>query len=182
MFMISFTMLFNGGIVPLYMVVQKLGMLDTGWSVILPTCLSTFNLIMMRTAFAGVPDSLEESAKLDGAGDLIIIFQVMLPLVKATVATVALYYIIGSWNSWFPAAMYIKDRALYPLQLVLREILILNDTTSSSTSGDLAANADIFRQLVKYCTIIVSSAPMLVIYPFVMKYFKSGVMVGSIKG
>lgn len=182
MFMISFTMLFNGGIVPLYMVVQKLGMLDTGWSVILPTCLSTFNLIMMRTAFAGVPDSLEESAKLDGAGDLIIIFQVMLPLVKATVATVALYYVIGSWNSWFPAAMYIKDRALYPLQLVLREILILNDTTSSSTSGDLAANADIFRQLVKYCTIIVSSAPMLVIYPFVMKYFKSGVMVGSIKG
>ncbi len=182
MFLISFTMLFSGGIVPLYMVVQKLHMLDTGWSVILPTCMSTFNLIMMRTAFASLPDELEESAKLDGAGDMVIAFQIMLPLVKATVATVALYYIIGNWNSWFPAAMYIKDRALYPLQLVLREILILNDTTSTTTSGEMTANADAFRQLVKYCTIIVSSLPVLVIYPFVMKYFKSGVMVGAIKG
>lgn len=182
MFLISFTMLFSGGIVPLYMVVQKLHLLDTGWAVILPTCMSTFNLIMMRTAFASLPDELEESAKLDGAGDLIIVFQIMLPLVKATVATVALYYIIGNWNSWFPAAMYIKDRALYPLQLVLREILILNDTTSTTTSGEVTANADAFRQLVKYCTIIISSLPVLVVYPFVMKYFKSGVMVGAIKG
>lgn len=182
MFLISFTMLFSGGIVPLYMVVQKLNLLNSMWAVILPTCLSTFNLIMMRTAFAGVPDEIEESAKLDGAGDLTIIFRIMLPLVKATVATVALYYIIGNWNSWFPAAMYLKDRALYPLQLVMREILILNDVTSTTSSGEMTANADIYRQLVKYCTIIVSSAPMLVIYPFVMKYFKSGVMVGSIKG
>ncbi len=182
MFMISFTMLFSGGIVPLYIIVQNLHMLDTMWAVILPTCMSTFNLIMMRTAFAQVPDSLEESAKLDGAGDWTIMIQIMLPLVKATVATVALYYIIGNWNSWFPAAMYIKKRELYPLQLVLREILILNDTTSVSSSGEMAANADAFKNLVKYCTIIVSSLPMLVVYPFVMKYFKSGVMVGSIKG
>ena len=182
MFLISFTMLFNGGIVPLYVVVNKLHMLDTVWAVMLPTCMSTFNLIMMRTAFAGIPDSLEESAKLDGADDWTIMVKIMLPLVKATIATVALYYIIGNWNSWFNAAMYLKKRDLYPLQLVLREILILNDTTSVSSSGEMAANADTFKNLVKYCTIIVSSVPMLVVYPFVMKYFKSGVMVGSIKG
>ena len=182
MFLISFTMLFNGGIVPLYVIVNRLHMLDTIWAVMLPTAMNTFNLIMMRTAFAGIPDSLEESAKLDGAGDWTIMVQIMLPLVKATIATIALYYIIGNWNSWFPAAMYLKKRDLYPLQLVLREILILNDTTSVSSSGEMAANADVFKALVKYCTIIVSSVPMLVVYPFVMKYFKSGVMVGSIKG
>ena len=183
MFLISFTMLFSGGIVPLYIVIQKLHMLDTPWAIILPMCVSTFNLIIMRTAFASVPAELEESAKLDGAGDLTIIFRIMLPLVKATVATIALYYIVAHWNSWFPAAMYIKDRALYPLQLVLREILIINDTTTTAASaGEVAANLDVYRQLVKYCTIIVSSAPMVILYPFVMKYFKSGVMIGSIKG
>lgn len=183
MFLISFTMLFNGGIVPLYLVIQKLHMLNTPWSVILPACVSTFNLIIMKTAFASVPAELEESARLDGAGDLTIIFRIMLPLVKATTATIALYYIVGHWNSWFPAAMYLKDRALYPLQLVLREILIINDTTTSAASAsEVAGNLDIYRQLVKYSTIIISSAPMVILYPFVMKYFKSGVMVGSIKG
>lgn len=184
MFLISFTMLFSGGIIPLYIVIQKLHLLDNRLALILPACVSTFNLIIMRTAFAAVPAEMEESAKLDGAGDLTIIFRVMLPLVKATVATITLYYVIAHWNSWFPAAMYIKNRALYPLQLVLREILIINDTTSgaNATASDAAANADVYRQLVKYCTIIVSSIPMVVIYPFVMKYFKSGVMIGSIKG
>lgn len=183
MFLISFTMLFSGGIVPLYIVVQKLHMLDTPLSIVLPVCVSTFNLIIMRTAFASIPDEMEESAKLDGAGDLTIIFRIMLPLVKATVATIALYYIISHWNSWFPAAMYLRDRALYPLQLVLREILIINDTTTTAASAsEVAGNMDIYRQLVKYSTIIISSAPMVILYPFVMKYFKSGVMIGSIKG
>lgn len=183
MFLISFTMLFSGGIVPLYIVIQKLHMLDTPMAIILPMCVSTFNLIIMRTAFASIPADMEESAKLDGAGDLTIIFRIMLPLVKATVATIALYYIIGHWNSWFPAAMYLRDRALYPLQLVLREILIINDTTTTAASAsEVAGNMDNYRQLVKYSTIIISSLPMVVLYPFVMKYFKSGVMIGSIKG
>lgn len=188
MMLISFTMLFSGGIVPSYIVVQKLHLIDTCWAVILPACVSSFNLIIMRTAFMSVPPSLEESARLDGASDLVVIFQVLLPLVKATVATIALYYIIGHWNSWFQAAMYLQDRKLYPLQLVLREILIINDTTSSAASAssvsavDAAANMDVYKQLVKYCTIIVSSAPIIAVYPFVMKYFKSGVMIGSIKG
>lgn len=186
MMLISFTMLFSGGIIPSYIVVQKLHMLDTCWAVILPMCVSSFNLIIMRTAFASVPPALEESARLDGAGDLVVIFQVLLPLVKATVATIALYYIIAHWNSWFQASMYLQDRKLYPLQLVLREILIINDTTSTSaanmSAADAASNMDVYKQLVKYCTIIVSSAPIIAVYPFVMKYFKSGVMVGSIKG
>lgn len=185
MFFISFTMLFSGGIVPTYIIIQKLHLLDTRLSIILPSCVSTFNLIMMRTAFAAVPSELEESAKLDGASNLTIIFKIMLPLVKATVATITLYYVIAHWNSWFSAAMYLKDRMKYPLQLVLREILIMNDTTSTASdaaSMAITESADTYKQLVKYCTIIVSSLPMIIIYPFVMKYFKSGVMVGSIKG
>ncbi|MDO5424576.1 MAG: carbohydrate ABC transporter permease [Eubacteriales bacterium] len=186
MLLISFTMLFSGGIVPSYIVMQKLHLLNTRWAVILPSCVSTFNLILMRTGFSAVPKELEESARLDGAGDLVVIFQVLLPLVKATVATVALYYIIGHWNEWFQASMYLQDRELYPLQLVLREILIINDTTSTAAAATSAANAtanmDVYKQLVKYCTIIVSSAPIIIVYPFVMKYFESGVMVGSIKG
>lgn len=181
-FMISFTMLFNGGIVPMYLLIQKLHLLDTPWAVILPACVSPFNLIIMRTAFASLPPELEESARLDGASDLSVIFQVLVPLVKATIATIALYYIIAHWNSWFPASMYLKNRDLYPLQLVLREILIMNDITTATSASDLLANLSSYKQIVKYCTIIVSSAPMIILYPFVMKYFKTGVMVGSIKG
>lgn len=182
MLFVSFTMLFNGGIIPTYIVVQKLGLLNTGWSLILPFCVSAYNLVIMRTAFTTIPPSLEESARLDGAGELTIIFQVLLPLVKATVATITLYYVVQHWNSWFPAAMYIQERTKYPLQLVLREILIINDTSSTSNAADLLQNASLYKQLVKYCTIMVSSLPMFVMYPFVMKYFERGVMIGSIKG
>lgn len=184
MMLISFTMIFGGGIVPSYIIMQKLALLNTRWAVILPACVSTYNLIIMRTAFQTVPPALEESARLDGAGDLTVIFQVLLPLVKASVATIALYYIIAHWNSWFQASMYLQDRELFPLQLVLREILIVNDanTASSMTTLDAVSDANAFKQLVKYAVIIVSSAPMLVVYPFVMKYFESGVMVGAVKG
>ncbi len=184
MMLISFTMIFGGGIVPSYIIIQKLGLLNTRWAVILPACVSTYNLIIMRTAFQTVPPALEESARLDGAGDLTVIFQVLLPLVKASVATIALYYIIQHWNSWFQASMYLQNRELFPLQLVLREILIVNDanTASSMSTLDAVSDANAYKQLVKYAVIIVSSAPMLAVYPFVMKYFESGVMVGAVKG
>lgn len=182
MLFVSFTMLFGGGIIPTYLVVQKLRLLNTGWALILPFCVSAYNLVIMRTAFTTVPASLEESARLDGAGELTIVFQVLLPLVKATVATITLYYVVQHWNSWFPAAMYIQDRTKYPLQLVLREILIVNDTSSTSNATDMLQNASLYKQLVKYCTIIVSSLPMFIAYPFAMKYFEQGVMIGSIKG
>lgn len=183
MLFVSFTMLFNGGMVAFYMVVKGIGLLDTRWAVILPTCVSVFNLILVRTAMSTVPKSLEESAMLDGAGPVRIMFQIYLPLIKATLATVILYYAVAHWNSWFNASLFLKDRGKFPLQLILREILIANDSASSATqSGQVAGNADLYRQLTKYCTIMVATVPVLCFYPFIMKYFEKGVMIGSIKG
>ncbi len=188
MFLISFTMLFSGGIVPLYILVtQDLHMFDSRWSLILPHCMSAFYLILVRTAMQNVPESLEESAMLDGAGRFTILFQIMLPLIKATLATVILYYIIGNWNSWFSAMIYLRSKDKFPLQLVLKEILVT--TSNSNTNVDISvlgsgdsADAILYKQLVKYCTIIVSTVPMFIFYPFVQKYFESGVMIGAIKG
>lgn len=188
MFLISFTMLFSGGIVPLYILVtQDLHMFDSRWALILPHCMSAFYLILVRTALQNVPDSLEESAMLDGAGRFTILFQIMLPLIKATMATVILYYIIGNWNSWFSAMIYLRSKDKFPLQLVLKEILVT--TSNSNTNVDISvlgsgdsADAVLYKQLVKYCTIVVSTVPMFIFYPFVQKYFESGVMIGAIKG
>lgn len=188
MFLISFTMLFSGGIVPLYILVtQNLGLFDNRLALILPGCMSAFYLVLVRTALQNVPDSLEESAMLDGAGRFTILFQIMLPLIKATMATVILYYIIGNWNSWFSAMIYLRSKDKYPLQLVLKEILVT--TSNSNTNVDISilgsgdsADAILYKQLVKYCTIVVSTVPMFIFYPFVQKYFESGVMIGAIKG
>ncbi len=184
MLIISFTMLFNGGIIPFYMVVKGLGMYNTRASLIIPVCVSAFNLILVRTAMQGVPVSLEESAKLDGATPMQILFQIILPLIKPTLATVLMYYAIGHWNSWFQASIFLTDRSKFPLQLILREVLITNDTSSATTSSsaEMAGMADLYKQLIKYCTIMVSTVPVLCFYPFIMKYFKSGVMIGAIKG
>ena len=188
MFLISFTMLFSGGIVPLYILVtQNLGLFDNRLALILPGCMSAFYLILVRTALQNVPESLEESAMLDGAGRFTILFQIMLPLIKATLATVILYYIIGNWNSWFSAMIYLRSKDKFPLQLVLKEILVT--TSNSNTNVDISvlgsgdsADAILYKQLVKYCTIVVSTVPMFIFYPFVQKYFESGVMIGAIKG
>ena len=186
---ISFTMLFSGGIVTLYILVtQTLNMYDSRWALILPNCMSAFYLILVRTAMQNVPDSLEESAMLDGAGRFTILFQIMLPLIKATLATVILYYVIGNWNSWFNAMIYIRSEDKKPLQLILKELLV--DTNSSSNanvdisvlaSGE-SGDAVLYKQLMKYCTIMVSTVPMFIFYPFIQKYFESGVMIGAIKG
>lgn len=187
MLVISFTMLFNGGMVAFYIVVKNIGLLDSRWAVILPTCVSAFNLILVRTAMSAIPKSLEESAMLDGAGRFTILFQIMLPLIKATLATVILYYIIGNWNSWFSAMIYLRTKDKFPLQLVLKEILVTTNNSNSNidisvlSSGD-SADAVLYKQLVKYCTIVVSTVPMFIFYPFVQKYFESGVMIGAIKG
>lgn len=189
MLIISFTMLFSGGIVTLYILVtQTLNMYDSRWALILPNCMSAFYLILVRTAMQNVPDSLEESAMLDGAGRFTILFQIMLPLIKATLATVILYYVIGNWNSWFSAMIYIRSEDKKPLQLILKELLV--DTNSSSNanvdisvlaSGE-SGDAVLYKQLMKYCTIMVSTVPMFIFYPFIQKYFESGVMIGAIKG
>ena len=182
-FLIMFTMWFDGGLIPRYMVVRKLGMLDTRSALILPTAMSTFNFIIMRTALSEVPDGLVESATIDGAGHLTIMFRIVMPVTKATIAVIALYYAVGIWNSWFNANIYLtKARHLRPLQLVLRDILINADTNSINVPSDAASAADLYRPLVQYTTIVIATAPILAVYPFIQKYFVTGVMLGSIKG
>ena len=183
---ISFTMLFSGGIIPSYILVTPyLDMYDSRWALIIPTCMNAFNLILIRTALQNVPASLEESAMLDGAGRFTILFRIMLPLIKATLATVVLYFVIGNWNSWFNAMIYLRTRSKFPLQLVLREILITASdaaTTGTVTSSTETGDTALYRQLTQYCTIIVSTVPIFIFYPFIQKYFESGVMIGAIKG
>lgn len=180
-FLIAFTMLFSGGLIPTYMVVKNLHLVDTPWAVILPKCMSVFNIMIMRTSFKGLPDGLEEAARIDGAGPFRIFVSIVLPVSKAILAVVVLFYAVYHWNSWFNASIYLKDRKLYPLQLLLREIVIQNQTSSLEDFGDPGA-MNLSRLLVKYGVIMVSILPMMVIYPFVQKYFVTGVMIGSIKG
>ncbi len=180
MFMIVFTMFFHGGLVPLYLIVKNVGLLDSLWATIIPFSMSTFNLIIMRTAFMGIPDGLEESAKIDGANHFTILFRIILPLSMPVIAVMVLYYAVDKWNGWFYASVFIKSRELFPLQLVLREILISNSTDSMST-GVSAADRHQIGETIKYATIVVATLPVLCIYPFVQRYFVKGVMVGSLK-
>ncbi|WP_211745606.1 carbohydrate ABC transporter permease [Paenibacillus sp. Marseille-Q4541] len=181
MFLIIFTMFFSGGLIPLYLVVKGVGLLDSLWSTIIPFSISTFNLIIMRTAFMGIPDSLEESAKIDGANHFTILFRIIIPLSMPVIAVMILYYAVDKWNGWFYASVFIKTRELFPLQLVLREILISNSTESMST-GASAGDRFQIGETIKYATIMVATVPILCVYPFVQRFFVKGVMVGSLKG
>lgn len=181
MFFIVFTMFFNGGLIPLYLMVKNVGLLDSLWSTIIPFSISTFNLIIMRTAFMGIPDGLEESAKIDGANHFTILFRIIIPLSMPVIAVMILYYAVDKWNGWFYASVFIKTRDLFPLQLILREILISNSTDSMAAS---ASAGDRFQigETIKYATIVVATVPVLCLYPFVQRFFVKGVMVGSLKG
>jgi putative aldouronate transport system permease protein len=181
MFMIVFTMFFNGGLIPTYLLVNELGMLDSRWALIIPAAMSAYNLIIMRTAFQGIPVSLEESAKLDGANDFTVLFRIVLPLSMPVVAVMILFYGVGHWNGWFSALIYLRTRDLYPLQLILREILITNSTDSMMT-GVGGGERAMIGETIKYATIIVATVPILLLYPFLQKYFVKGVMIGAIKG
>jgi putative aldouronate transport system permease protein len=181
-FFVTFTMMFSGGLIPFYMVVRNLGWIDKRIALIVPGSISVFNVIVMRTAFMGIPVSLEESAKLDGAGHMVILFNIILPLSKAVIAVIVLFVAVSHWNSWFFAMIFIQTRALYPLQLILREILVQNDTSKVMVGSDAVAQMDLYKPLVQYCTTIVATLPILMIYPFVQKYFVTGVMIGSLKG
>jgi len=182
MFFILITMYFSGGMIPLYLTVLNLGLLNNRFALILPTLISTFNLIVMRTGFAAVPDSLEESAKLDGANDLQILFRIYLPTCKAIVAVMILFYAVDHWNLWFNAMLFIRDRTLFPLQLILRELLITGDMSSMGAVGGLEGEDMLYIALIRYTTIIVATLPILFVYPFLQKYFVKGVMIGSVKG
>lgn len=181
MLMITFTMFFNGGLVPYYLVIKGLGLLNNRLALIIPTCLSAFNLIIMRTSFAEIPDSLEESAKIDGANDFTILFKIFVPLSKATISVLILFYAVFHWNAWFNALIFIRDRNLYPLQIFLREI-VLDSSLGTMSIESAQQKLDLYKLLLKYCTIIVSIVPILCVYPFIQKYFVKGVMIGAIKG
>ncbi|MCH1638493.1 carbohydrate ABC transporter permease [Paenibacillus timonensis] len=181
MFLIVFTMFFGGGLIPMYLVVKGVGLLDSLWSTIIPFAISTFNLIIMRTSFMGIPDSLEESAKIDGANHFTILFRIIIPLSMPVIAVMILYYAVDKWNGWFYASVFIKSRELFPLQLVLREILISNSTDSMSI-GASAGDRFQIGETIKYATIIVATFPIMCVYPFLQRYFVKGVMVGSLKG
>lgn len=180
-FIIIFTMYFNGGLIPSYMVVKNLGLVDSFLALILPVAINTWNLIILRTAMNEMPQSLLEAARMDGANDWTILTKVVVPLVKPTLAVLALYYIVQHWNSWFNAMIYLRSREKFPLQLILREILIANTSNSASSMGMDLSQMDQYKQLVKYCTTMLATVPILCIYPFLQKYFVKGVLIGSVK-
>ena len=179
---IVFTMYLYGGLIPFCLTVRNLGLYNTRLALILPVAVNTWNLIVMRTSMSQVPDSLEEAAKIDGANDFVILFRVILPVIKSTVAVMVLFYAVQHWNSWFNAMIFLQDRSKYPLQLFLREILLsgsMTDIAAGSTGEDV--NNVLTMNMLKYCTIVVSTLPILCIYPFLQKYFVKGVMIGSVK-
>jgi putative aldouronate transport system permease protein len=182
MIYIVITMYFSGGLIPFYLVVKNLHLINSPLSIILPGAVSVFNLIIMRTYFLGIPDSLEESAVIDGANDFTVFFRIILPLSMPVVAVMIVYYGVGRWNEWFNAMIFLSDATWQPLQLLLRNILNQNDAAkflkNVTDSGDAAAQA----RLIKYALIMITVFPILFVYPFVQKYFIKGVMVGSLKG
>ena len=181
MILIIITMFFSGGMIPFYFSVRDLGLENTHWALIFPAAINTFNLIIMKTAFLGVPESLTESANLDGAGHIRILLNIVLPVTKSSLAVIGLYYAVEHWSSWFNAMLFLKDREKYPLQLILREILIQNNMTEMADGGDVAGRAFI-SETIKYAIIVISTAPILCVYPFLQKYFTKGVMIGAVKG
>ncbi|HIR50945.1 MAG TPA: carbohydrate ABC transporter permease [Candidatus Avoscillospira avicola] len=183
-FMIYFIipMFFGGGLIPFYNVMSSLHLVNTIWSVILPAILSVWNLFMTRTFFeSSIPDGLVEAAKIDGAGEFRTFFSLVLPLSKAIIAVMALYYAVGQWNSYFNAMIFLQDETLYPLQLVLKEILIASESTMGGSGETILEQYRLANQ-IKYVSVIVSSAPVILLYPFVQKHFAQGVMIGSLKG
>lgn len=184
---VVFTMFFSAGIIPNYLVVQNLGLLDTMWSLILPVAVSTYNLVVMRSFFESVPVELEEAAFLDGANEFVIFYKIILPLSKAALATVGLFYAVYMWNSWFSAMLYLSTDTKFPLQLIIRQIIMQNQMAAElAAAGDPSMLDKLTSQpnaeSMKYATLFISIAPMLAVYPFIQKYFVKGVMVGSVKG
>ncbi len=176
------TMYFGGGMIPIFLNVTELGIYNTRWAILLPTALSTYNMIIMRSGFSAVPSALEEAAEIDGASPFRTFISIVLPLALPTVAVIALYYAVSQWNAWFNAAIYLTDTELLPLQLYLRDILTQNKVDEFTAGGGVSdANALMLAEVIKYAIIIVSVVPILMVYPFIQKYFTKGVMVGAVK-
>ena len=179
-----FTMYFNDGMVPTYLIVKNVGLLDSVWSLIIPGLISTYYVIILRTALTGVPKEMIESAELDGANEMVTLVRILLPLIMPTIAAISLFIVVGYWNSWTNALLYIQDNKKMPLQMVLRQIVVNNDVSAAAGTGasNRSGEDQATRMLLKYATIMVSVIPIICVYPFLQKYFTKGVMVGALKG
>ncbi|MFD1410276.1 carbohydrate ABC transporter permease [Lapidilactobacillus gannanensis] len=185
------TMFLNGGLIPTYLLVRALGMVNTVWAILLPGAVSVYNIIVTRSFFqSSVPWEMQEAAKIDGASDFQIFFRIVLPLSAPIIAVMALFYGVGIWNSYFSALVYLQNKALYPLQMVLRQILVLQDLQQSAATGggvtasaaEAAYNKSALAAIIKYGVMIVSSLPVIIVYPFLQRFFVKGVLIGSLKG
>lgn len=180
MLFMLFTMYFGGGMIPVYLNMRDLGLVGSVWSLVLGNALSLYNAIIAKTAIEAIPDSLAESAYIDGAGELTVLFKIIMPLLKPTIVVLILYYGVGIWNGWFQASIYLTADQL-PLQNILRAILIENaDYGSAANSGDVVANT--YTETIKYAAVVIGTVPILVVYPFLQKHFEKGVMIGAVKG
>ncbi|MBP1933297.1 carbohydrate ABC transporter permease [Ammoniphilus resinae] len=184
MFLFVFTMFFSGGLIPTYILVKDLGLLDTRWAMLLPGALAVWNVIITRTFFqVTIPDELLEAAKIDGCSDFTFITKIVLPLSAPIIAVISLFYAVGHWNQFFQALIYLKDPQLFPLQLVLRDILVMNEISLEILPDvESAAALEGLREKLKYALVVVASVPLLIVYPFVQRHFVKGVMLGSLKG
>lgn len=185
MLFISITMIFHGGLIPTYLVVSKLHMINTVWALIIPNAIAVFNVIITRTYFQStISEELLEAAQLDGCSDIKFVWNIVLPLSKAIIAVITLFYAVYHWNAFFDALIYLRDKKLFPLQMFLRDILIINSVDTLMLGGDVdeMQKQEGLRELLKYAVIVLSSLPVLIMYPFVQKYFVKGVMIGSLKG
>lgn len=182
-FMVAITMFINGGLIPLYLVVQKLGMIDTMWALLLPPAINTFNMIIMKTYFEGIPVALQESAYLDGANEIQVLYKIILPLSMPVMATMVLFYAVHHWNSFFPALIYLNDSSKFPVQVLLRNIVIAGEfADQTSVIGSSTSGFRVVATNYKFAVIIITVLPILIVYPFLQKYFVKGAMVGALKG
>ncbi|MCY7946851.1 carbohydrate ABC transporter permease [Bacillus atrophaeus] len=178
--LVIFSMLFSGGMIPTYIVVKSLGLLDSYWALILPMAINPFNLIIIKNFFQQLPRELEESATIDGCSEIGVFWRIALPLSKPVIATFALFYAVGIWNDFFHALLYINDSAKWPLQMVLRQVTILSDLTAAN--GDMVQNTVPPEQGIKLAVIVIATIPILAVYPFLQKHFAKGILIGSVKG
>ncbi|WNR45290.1 carbohydrate ABC transporter permease [Paenibacillus roseipurpureus] len=182
MWLVTFTLLFNGGMIPTYLVVKELGLLDTRWALLLPGAIATWNLILLKTFFESIPRELEEAATIDGCSSMQTLLRIVIPLSMPAIATISLFYAVAHWNSWFDALVYLTDHNLYPIQMFLRSIVISSQTADMMGDGGASLQDMLMTESIKYATIMTVAIPMMIIYPFVQRYFNKGAMIGSLKG
>jgi len=182
LFALVFTMLFNGGLIPTYLVVRGIGLYNTVWAMVIPGMVSTFNLLIMKTYFQNLPNELEDAAKVDGCGDLATLFRIILPLSMPIMATLGLFYGVTHWNEYFKGIMYVTERTLVPIQVVLRNMIQSPNVSQELATTNTLELAQLPPETVKMATVVVATLPILIIYPFLQKYFIKGMLIGAIKG